>query len=170
MHSFVETGTFWGDMVYANKNVFRKIFSIELDQDLYEQAKKRFFNEAHISILQGASGEIIAKVLAEINEPCLFWLDGHYSEGVTAKGKLETPIRQELKHILNHRIQGHVILIDDARQFVGQNDYPKIAELRQLILGHNPGWVFEVKDDIIRAYKNGNSRRSPHLIRSDVLV
>jgi hypothetical protein len=160
IRSFVETGTLWGDMVYANKNIFQKIFSIELDQSLYERAKNRFSNDAHISILQGDSGEVIAKVLDKIDEPCLFWLDGHYSGGITAKGKLETPIVQELNDILNHSIQEHVILIDDARHFVGQNDYPTIEELKQLILKHNPGWVFEVKHDVIRACKNGKNQYS----------
>jgi hypothetical protein len=83
----------------------------------------------------------------------LFWLDGHYSGGITAKGPLDTPIVKELDSILNHSVTGHVILIDDARCFVGENDYPTIDELREILHTERPRWVFEVKDDIIRIHE-----------------
>jgi len=151
--TLVETGTFLGDMVYVNRRTFSKIFSIELDRNLCEQAKKRFVRFPHISIMYGDSAEVLSRILADITRPCLFWLDAHYSGGITAKGKLETPIMQELRRILNHPIAEHVILIDDAREFVGQKDYPTIAQLRHLILEKRPNWVFEVKNDIIRIHK-----------------
>src|SRR5262245_52305735 len=40
----VETGTYKGDMILAQKDVFKKIYSIELSQMLFERAKKRFHN------------------------------------------------------------------------------------------------------------------------------
>lgn len=155
----VETGTYLGDMVDATKNTFNRIVSIELDKNLYEKATKKFNGFDHISIIHGDSAEILQKILVDITQPCLFWLDGHYSAGVTARGSLDTPIRQELQHILHHNIQGHVILIDDARCFVGQNDYPAIEELREQVLKINPDLEFEVKDDIIRIF---NANKSPN--------
>ena len=88
-----------------------------------------------------------------MNEPCLFWLDGHYSEGITAKGQLNTPILAELNHILNHSIKDHVILIDDARCFNGLDDYPTIDELKKIIVDKKPALQFSVADDIIRIHK-----------------
>lgn len=149
----VETGTYLGDMIDATKKTFNRIVSIELDKNLYEQAKKKFNGFDHISIIHGDSAEMLPKILDDITQPCLFWLDGHYSGGTTRKGELETPIRQELRHILEHPIKGHVVLIDDARCFIGQNDYPTIEELRDLILKEDHDLEFEVKDDIIRIYK-----------------
>lgn len=35
---FVETGTLFGDMTYAQRNSFRQLFSIELDDYLFERA------------------------------------------------------------------------------------------------------------------------------------
>jgi hypothetical protein len=87
----------------------------------------------------------------------LFWLDAHYypnSGGTTAKGELETPIIKELHCILNHPVEGHVILIDDAREFPGRNNYPTIAQLQDLIVKRHPNRAFEVKDDIIRIHKD----------------
>jgi len=140
-------------MVNATKNIFSKIFSVELDKTLYEQAKKKFAKFAHISIIQGDSSEVLPPILAEITQPCLFWLDAHYSGGLTAKGNLETPIMRELKLIFTHASGEQVILIDDARLFVGQNDYPTMGQLRSFILEQRPGWMFETENDIIRIHK-----------------
>ena len=151
---FIETGTFQGDMVYAVRSVFDRIYSIELDDKLYERAKKKFSKYNHISILHGDSADVLPEILDHIKEPCLFWLDAHYSAGITAKGELVTPILQELDYIFDHPVKDHVILIDDARDFEGKNDYPTIQELRSLVLSQKLDYSFEVKNDIIRIHKN----------------
>ncbi|MCX7747194.1 MAG: hypothetical protein N2645_09930 [Clostridia bacterium] len=148
----VETGTFMGDMLYAMRRNFTKLYSIELSEELYLKAQKRFENYPNINLLQGDSSEKISVVLNSVNERILFWLDGHYSGEQTAKGKLETPIMNELLNIFNHNIKDHVILIDDARLFVGTNDYPTLDSLKSFIRSHRPGYSFEVKNDIIRVY------------------
>ena len=150
---FVETGTFYGSMVYATKNVFEKIYSIELDNYFYKRAKNLFLRYKHISIIQGDSAEILPEIISKINQPCLFWLDAHYSGGNTAKGEIETPILQELNYILNNSKFDNVILIDDAQYFIGENDYPTLRELRTLISKKNHNYCFIVKNDIIRLHK-----------------
>jgi hypothetical protein len=150
---FIETGTYLGDMVNAIRNDFDKIFSIELSTELYERVKKRFEKYEHISIFKGDSSSLLTEVLSNIKEPCLFWLDGHFSEGITARGEKETPVLEELKQIFSHPVEDHVILIDDARCFTGENDYPALEKIRELILGRYPDNVFEVRDDIIRSHK-----------------
>ena len=44
--TFVETGTYRGDMVEAVKKEFDKIYSIEIGQELAVSAQKRFANTA----------------------------------------------------------------------------------------------------------------------------
>lgn len=160
LNTLIETGTYLGDMIDATKDVFTKSFSIELDQKLYEQAKQRFCGDKSISIIQGDSGEVLPDILAGIDIPCLFWLDGHYSGDITARGGVDTPIMEELEHILNHAVAGHVILIDDARCFVGENSYPTIDELKARILQRRPNWIFEAENDIIRIHQVPESRKS----------
>ncbi len=145
----VETGTYKGDMVYKMLNFFKKIYTIELSEKLYKDACVRFKDFSHITLVRGDSGDKISEILESINEPSLFWLDGHYSGGETALGSLETPVIAELKSILNHTIKKHVILIDDARCFNGENDYPKIEELKDMVTQSTYD-MFEVKEDIIR--------------------
>jgi len=149
----IETGTYQGDMLASMWNVFSQIFSIELSQDLFQKAKLRFAKYSHICIMHGDSSEILPQILRSINKPCLFWLDAHYSGGVTAKGDIDTPIISELKQILSHSIKNHVILIDDAREFIGLNDYPTIENLKDFIHSERSDYVIQVADDIIRLYK-----------------
>lgn len=152
LRMFVETGTYLGEMVNAVKNRFDQIYSIELGLELYENAKKRFADKKNITIIHGDSGEVLAELLGHVNQPCLFWLDGHYSGGITAKGEVETPIRRELSHIFDHSIASHVILIDDARCFIGDHDWPTIEELRNM--SRSAGFdAFEVKHEVIRIHK-----------------
>lgn len=148
-HVLIETGTYLGDMVHAMRKSFTRIISFELDQTLAAQAQDRFAGDNHIEIVQGDSGKLLSDYLKNIDEPCLFWLDGHYSGGITAKGSLETPIKNELTSILSHPVDGHVILIDDARCFTGENDYPTLDELKSFVAERN----FSVEHDVIRIHK-----------------
>ena len=149
---FVETGTYKGDTLFSLQNCFDKLYSIELDQKLYEKAKERFADAKKIKIIQGDSSKILPVLLSEINEKTLFWLDAHYSGGVTARGEKETPVREELEAIANHRIKDHVILIDDARAFGRSDDYPNIEEIQAFCTNTFRNHMVEVKDDIIRIF------------------
>ncbi len=157
LETLVETGTYLGFMVRSTKDTFRRIYSIELEENLYRRAAKKFLKFSHVKILQGDSGEVLARLLQTIDQPCLFWLDAHYSSGAafqTGKGNVLTPILSELEHIFTHpKAQDHVILIDDAREFTGENDYPTISRLREVVSRAMPGFTLEVQDDIIRIHK-----------------
>jgi hypothetical protein len=147
---FVETGTYKGEMVESVRAVFEKIYSIELDKNLFARAQEKFSNNNHICILEGDSGKILADILQDISDKTLFWLDAHYSGGITASGELETPIGKELKIILKTPRLGDVILIDDARLFVGDDSYPSIPDLREMILSRRPLVTIDIEDDIIQ--------------------
>jgi hypothetical protein len=152
LECFVETGTCLGAMLDAVKGDFKKIYSIELDEALFENAKIRFRAYKHIRLLQGDSGDLLPKILKDVRRPSLFWLDAHYSGGFTAKGKIETPVLRELESVFRHTKSGNAILIDDARCFSGEHDYPTIEELERFVRGKRPEAVFEVEDDIIRIH------------------
>lgn len=148
--TLLETGTYMGDMVEAQKKRFKKIFSIELDIELFNKATKRFKNDKNVTIVQGDSGKVLPKILSNINEPTIFWLDGHYSAGITAKGAKDCPIFEELEGILNNTNFNHILLIDDARYFVGEGDYPTIESLTEYVKSKNEKYQIEVKHDVIR--------------------
>jgi hypothetical protein len=94
----------------------------------------------------------LPKILSNIDSPCLFWLDAHYSGENTSKTDLQTPIIRELRSILNHPNKNHIILIDDAHEFTGKNDYPTIPELKE-IMNQYEEKILIVKENVIRIHK-----------------
>ena len=152
LSTLIETGTYLGDTIYALQNRFKKIYSVELDPALADAAQKRFAKARHIVIYEGDSGIILPSILKNISEPCLFWLDAHYSEGITARGTIDTPVAKELEAILSHPIKNHVILIDDARYFSGTDGYPTIDKLVSYVRERNQNYAVETEKDIIRIY------------------
>lgn len=158
--TLVETGTYWGDTVDAVEDEFDRIYSVEFDDFLFGQARRRFSRNERITILHGDSADILPKVLAEVDGPCLFWLDAHCSGGMTGKGPLLTPIVDELRTILGDR-PDHVVLADDASAFVGDDDYPTLDQVRELVRAHRPEWAFEVDSNIIRAHPRVTQTQRP---------
>lgn len=156
----VETGTYRGDMVYAMRKDFDKIYSIELSTELHEAARRRFYGYDHIEILQGDSGRVIADLLPKLDQPTLFWLDGHYSAGMTARGEKDTPIFEELGHIFASKLTDYAIVIDDARLFGADPAYPTMEELKKFILAHRPNSDIEVDTDSIRITSKSALRKT----------
>lgn len=148
--TLVETGTYLGDTVDRLKGRFLKIFSIELDQKLFLAAQNRFASNPRIKIFQGNSSQVLPGILELLDGPCLFWLDAHYSGGITAKADTETPVMQELEIILGRNQPRDVVLIDDARLFTGADDYPALESVKAYLLKKRPDYFFEVDNDIIR--------------------
>jgi hypothetical protein len=149
---FVETGTFRGDMLFHLRRRFRRLYSVELDPALHAAAVRRFARLPHVTLLRGDSADVLPAVLAELREPALFWLDAHYSGGVTARAAVDTPIVQELERIFAHPVRDHVILVDDAHEFVGANGYPEMDALERHVRERRPDWTFEVWNNIIRMH------------------
>ena len=148
--NFVETGTFLGDTlayIAADKNIL--CTSIELSDFYYQLNTKRFKSYKNVNLINGDSGTILKELSKSIELPTLFWLDGHYSGGDTGKGVLETPISIELDSILNSNIPGHVILVDDARCFIGADDYPILESFIDKIRKTGK-YDIEISTDIIR--------------------
>ncbi len=148
---FVETGTFMGDTTFAMRDTFEQLHTVEFDAKLYQRATTRFAQTPRITVWHGDGGATLPEVLKKVSATatCVFWLDGHYSGGVTGKATANTSVTDEVKVVYAHGKQ-HVILIDDARLFNGTNDYPSLESLTQLARTRDPDCVFSVQDDIIR--------------------
>jgi hypothetical protein len=149
----VETGTFFGETVAAALNSFEKIWSIELAPALAAAAKKRFETHQHVQIIEGDSSKVLKQIMPKLDKSTLFWLDGHYCDPGTAKGDVECPILDELDAVFSGSPQRDVILIDDARLFVGQHDYPTIAQIRQHVAARGQDLQLYVADDVIHIHR-----------------
>lgn len=149
---FIETGTYKGEMIVRVGKLFKSIISIELDKKLFEEAQLKFSENKKIKIVNGDSTTVLPGILESINEDILFWLDGHYSGGITAMGEKVTPIEEELGIISNHmyrRNLKHVIIIDDARLFNGEDGYPTMDKIRLLSESAYVDYSFNIVNDAI---------------------
>ena len=128
---WVETGTGRGVTTKFLAEKFPYVHTIEPSKYLYNQAICNL-KLKNINFLNDASENILSDLLSKLNGDINFWLDGHYSAGMTFKGKKNCPVEEELmaidKNISNFKKM--TIFIDDVRCFLSKleeyNDYPSI--------------------------------------------
>ena len=142
---WVETGTHLGHTTAFLCKHYPKIYSIEPEKTLFNQAKNRFINQP-VELFNDTSEKVFPTLLPKLNGEINFWLDGHYSAGETFKGPKECPITEELSSIsdnLSH-FSKISILIDDVRCFVERHqDYPELDYLVDWARNHSLGWRIE---------------------------
>jgi hypothetical protein len=150
---FVETGTHIGNTVEAARVAgFEKIYTIELSNKFYQDAKTRFAKYSNIKCILGDSSIKLKEVLNELDEPAVFWLDGHWSMGDTARGDKDVPLYEELSAISKHHIKNHIIMIDDTRLLGDKSEAVtgwhnmSINKLKDMLLEINPKYKFSTED------------------------
>lgn len=152
---FVETGTSFGDMVQAMIPHFDRIWTIELGERLHAEAQRKFRDAANVTLVHGDSGRELGRLIPELETPALFWLDAHYSGGplrgaTSARGEKDTPILEELHHVLGASEPRHVVVIDDARLFGVDPAYPTLDDVASFVRSRSPRRRMTVDCDCIR--------------------
>lgn len=159
---FVETGTHIGNTTQMAFDIgFKKVYTIELSDYFYNEAIKRFSTNENIVCILGDSTEKLREILDELDAPAVFWLDGHWSMGNTAKGNKAVPVFEELEAIKSHHIKNHVILIDDLR-LMGDINEP-IKEWLAISLDDVKSKCLEINPDYKFSFENGH-------VPNDILV
>ena len=146
---FIETGTYLGSMVEHIAATGVECHTIEIDPAIHARAQKILARHRNIDLILEDSAVALPRLLAGLDRPATFWLDGHYSGAFTGRAELDTPVSAELEHILAHPVKRHVILIDDARDFTGRDGYPTLSSLLAHFDDH-PHYFAQVSADIIR--------------------
>jgi len=126
--TFIETGTYSGKTTKWAATKFKEVHTIELSETLFAQYGKGLSSIGNITPYFGDSRNILPEILTAIHGNILFWLDAHYSAGVTAGKEDPCPLLAELEMILR-RNNDDIILIDDARCVDGTGGWPTISEL-----------------------------------------
>lgn len=152
---FIETGTFHGDTAARMAAFGFDVTTIELSVALHQAALARFAGQPRIRCVQGDSADVLPAVVAALDQPALFWLDGHYSGEGTARGAVETPIRAEITALKAERarrpdlIDRCAIWIDDIR-LAGSGDYPSLSALLDMAADAFPRHRTMVVNDALR--------------------
>jgi hypothetical protein len=115
-NTFLETGTFHGLTIFNMESFFTKLHTIELKKEFYENTRNKYKGNK-ISFYHGDSSKLVAEIVKNITNPTIFWLDGHYSSGNTAKGSKDVPLIEEIKGIYNNFKCSGILIIDDFRLF-----------------------------------------------------
>jgi hypothetical protein len=154
---WVETGTFMGESTDFFSRHFGKVYSIEPAPALYQRAL-RLFAGRDVVLFNDVSEAVLPTLLPTLSGDLNFWLDGHYSAGITFLGNQECPVREELKAIEDNlaNLQRLCILIDDMRCFLPFNaeypGYPTIDELVDWARAHGFNWRIEQDIMILRNF------------------
>jgi hypothetical protein len=121
--TWIETGTYLGNTTSLLARLGKSVYSLEPEPNLAKSAVSRFKAHSHVQIINKSSEEAFPELLSEIKGSVAFWLDGHYSAGITYRGANETPIRTELGQIEKwiENFTHLVVLVDDFRCF-GESD------------------------------------------------
>lgn len=123
---FIETGTADGDGIEcALKAGFEKIYSIELNPNLFKRCKERFKVNKNVHLILGSSEKELPKILENINEPFLLWLDAHWAGGEYIGELMDVYLPKELKSIEKYskKFDSSVIMIDDMNYYIDDKDF-----------------------------------------------
>lgn len=146
---FVETGTCHGDTAELAAIMFDKVFTCEIDPSLVAEASGRLAPYGHVQVHQLHSPDFLHKIKSQLDQPTMYWLDGHWSGGAV-KPSRECPLMEELAAIGG--LHGHsVILIDDAEYFLNPpppphdpTQWPTLDQISRVIAD----WGEQIATDI----------------------
>lgn len=119
--TFIESGTLTGNTTFEMAKYFQKVHTIELSEYYYNEFEKSL-NESHKNITSrlGDSSKVIPDILKSLTTKsnCIFFLDGHWSSGDTAKGEKDCPLIEECVGIdKTYKAKKGIVIIDDYRLF-----------------------------------------------------
>lgn len=158
---WIESGTYLGTTTKFLAEHFPLVHSIEPEPRLYEQAVEKFAGQ-NVQLYKGTSEEVFPTLLPKLKGKANFWLDGHYSAGITFRGNKDCPVEDELDAISKNlgNFDRVLIMIDDVRCFLPENQekygYPSVNRLFEWAERHGLYWRIEHDIFII-----GNSSSDP---------
>ncbi len=152
----IETGTYRGGGTRRLAAVFPRVVTVEVSEELARSASETLGPLPGVEVRQGSSQDVLP-ALVDRAQPTLYWLDGHWSGGVTGGEEDECPVLAELVAIAS----GHAddcILIDDARLFLAPPPpphdpakWPDIAALVDALARAKPGHRVLIAHDLVIA-------------------
>lgn len=139
----VETGTCLGYSTRRLSRLYRRVDTVELDADLSRKTQEGMLQEGYSNVQfhVGDSAQVLRTLVGEIHDPCLFYLDAHWSGDATVDWKAsewkgygvstahrgaqgrrpsaeeQVPLLTELQIIHDHFAYAAVIYIDDLALF-----------------------------------------------------
>ena len=160
---FIETGTCDGYTLDVLRKHVSKAYSIELGDYYYDRAVIKFKEAKNVELIHGDSCSELKKLLDRLlPAPTLFYLDAHFSGGLTVRGGGvapvgyeplngvggQSPLQDELTAIFEADSEG-IIIIDDFQEFW----HDGLPELAYGVVAKYPKWEAEIKTGMMRIWR-----------------
>jgi hypothetical protein len=161
---FVETGSYLGDGIQAAFDAgFARVWSVELGSNLHRHCATRFAPRLDRSLFlrEGDSAQQLELLFREAPPALIcdkpqvatFWLDAHYSYGITVQGEDETPLLRELRAISDSIQRGIIsakstLLIDDMSGWRKSEHAFNAATLAEMLPCMNGEWTISFIDGV----------------------
>lgn len=152
----IETGTYRGVTARAFSSLFDSVVTIEISSTLHERAATALSDLPHVEALLGHSAQVL-DTLVDQDVPTLYFLDGHWSGGITDGAEDECPVLAEIAAIGT----GHpddCMIIDDARLFVAAppaplhpEQWPTLIDIFDAVRREHPEHMVTLVDDQVIA-------------------
>lgn len=132
----IETGAYLGQTTKViSKSV--AVTTIEIDPNLNVYLKSKF-RKSPVSVLHGDSAKLFQSLIKEKDYSTFFYLDSHFSGGITSQGQSVTTLKDEILGLRDFKgLNKSLILIDDVISLNGINDYPEREFIVNFASDHN---------------------------------
>jgi len=145
-NTFIETGTWKGETIFGVEEYFDRLYTIEIKKELYQAAKDSYKGDK-ITFINGDSSFEIEKLVKNLDDNVIFFLDGHWSKMDTGMGEKEIPLIEEIQAINKYFKKAAIIIIDDLRLF-------GCGPAQTGDKYHDVDWSYIKEDDVINNIKD----------------
>ncbi len=128
--NLIEVGTYKGITTKRCSKIFKKVYTIELDHELFMSSRKYLENADNVTSIEGDAKNALPELLVKTEPDTLVFLDGHFSGSDTAIGDEPEPALFLIDCLADHIDKLSAVVIDDFREF-GYKGWPKKSELLQ---------------------------------------
>jgi len=137
---FVESGLGQGTTALWAEYRFDTVISIETDGYSIEKFIARNPKSKVVTIEGDSAIEMTRVIRVHLDNPALFWLDGHTDDYAPILGELEA---------INLSLLANVIMIDDWRMFGTCAKWPSKEKVIAYATAHGRRWAYDVDDVLV---------------------
>lgn len=169
INQLIETGTYLGDTSAALSSSFKKIYTVELNRELFKKTTKRLSKFKNVFCYNLSSDIFLKNIISKIKVKSIFFLDAHYSGPGTSKDNNFSCLK-ELYEIKKSKIKNHIIIIDDISDFSTFEENKNLSNIISAIEKISCKYKFYFDYDMLFAIPNEKIHREfykkiiPHFI------
>lgn len=186
-NTFIETGTAHGETLLhmIEHSHFKTIKSVELQAHLQHQNKVNSdqllsrlslspeWEKTAVELYVGYSHEALPKMLEDVNEEAVIFLDAHPSGGELSGdnySEIYNIVPRELDAVLSHRIKSHTLIIDDLNKEFSESIVLDAFNQHELLDDYDFCFTHQVTREFACPWGGASEEDIANWIRKDKLL